>query len=51
MILKLNDLWNLNGTFNNTALIEAVKENHTEIVELLLRHENIDITIRNILNQ
>ncbi len=47
----MNYLWNLTGTFNDTALILAVKEGHKEIVELLIRQEGIDINIQGIINQ
>ena len=50
-IEKLNYLWNLTRTFNNTALILAANNVHKEIVELLLRQEGIDINIQDILNQ
>ena len=50
-IEKLNYLWNLTRTFNDTALICAASEGHKEIVELLIRQEGIDINIRGILNQ
>ena len=49
-IEKLNDLWNLFQTFNNTALLYAVYEGHKEIVEILLRQKSIDISMKNILN-
>ena len=50
-IEKLNDLWNLTRTFNDTALIFAAIRGHKEIVELLIRQEGIDINIQDILNQ
>ena len=46
----LNVLWNLIRAFNKAALIHAVINGNKEIVELLLRQENIDINIRDILN-
>ena len=50
-IEKLNYLWNLTRTFNDTALIWAAMEGHKEIVELLISQEGIDINIQDILNQ
>ena len=50
-IEKLNYLWNLTRTFNNTALIYAARYGHKEIVELLISQEGIDINIQDILNQ
>lgn len=43
-------LWNLIRAFNKVALIHAVINGNKENVELLLRQENIDINIRDILN-
>ena len=48
---NLNDLWNLARTFNKTALIFAASKGHKEIIELLLRHKDIDINIPDILIQ
>ena len=50
-IEKLNDLWNLTQTFNNTALIWAAAEGYKEIVELLIRQEGVGINLKDILNQ
>ena len=50
-IENMNDLWNLTRIFNNTALILAGMRGHTEIVELLIRQEGIDINIKDILNR
>ena len=50
-IEKLNYLWNLNQTFNKTALIHAAEEGHEEIVELLISQEGIDINMKDILKQ
>ena len=50
-IEKLNYLWNLNQTFNKTALIHATEEGHEEIVELLISQEGIDINMKDILKQ
>ena len=50
-IYKINYLYNLTSSFNNTVLICAVIKGHKEIVELLLRQEGIDINIQDILNQ
>ena len=47
----MDDLWNLNRTFNKTALIIAAYEGYKEIAELLIRHEGIDVNIQDILNQ
>lgn len=43
-------LWDSNGTFNNSALIEAAINGYIDIVDLLLRQESIDVNIKNILN-
>ena len=51
MIEILNDLWNSIRTFNVTALIWAVSNGQKEIVEMLLRHKDIDVNINDILNQ
>ena len=50
-ISNLNDFWDFLLTFNETALICAVSEGKTEIVELLLKQEGIDINMKDILNQ
>lgn len=47
----MNDLWNLNPTFNQTALIIAVEKKYKDIAELLLRHEGINVNKKDILNQ
>ena len=44
----LNTLWNLTGKFDNTALIHASFKGYTEIVEILLKQEDIDVNIRGI---
>lgn len=44
-------LWSLSQLFNDTALIIAVYHNQTEIVQLLLEHEGIDVNIKDILIQ
>ena len=51
MFEKLNDLWNLTQTFNWTALIWAAIKDHKEIIELLIRQEDIDINMKDILNR
>ena len=51
MISILNDLWNLFLVLNYTALLKAVTERYTEIVELLLKQEDIDINMKDILSQ
>ena len=38
-----NHFWNWNQSFNNTPLIYAERESHTEIVSQLLSQPNIDI--------
>ena len=43
--------WNSSLAFNMTALIYAVSEGHLEIVELLIRQEDIDINMKDIINQ
>ena len=47
----LNGLGNLTRTFNKTALIHATEIGYREIVEILLRQEDIDVNILDILNQ
>ena len=49
-IENLNDLWNLTGTFNKTALMYAVKAGHKEIAELLLKQKGIKINAKDIFN-
>ena len=43
--------WNSSLAFNMTALIYAVSEGHLEIVELLISQEDIDINMKDIINQ
>ena len=50
-IKKLNDLWNLTRTINETALICAIRNGNKEIVELLIKQEGIDVNIQDISNQ
>lgn len=47
-IKHFNDLWNSKITFNATPLIHAAREDHFEIVELLLSQEGIEIDCENI---
>ena len=47
----LNDLWNSIRTFNDTALIYAAKEEKTDIVEILLKQNGIDVNMKDILNK
>ena len=42
--------WNLSRIFNMTALILAAINGYKEIVELLIRQENIDINMTDIMN-
>ena len=49
-IENLNDLWDLYWIFNDSALLFAAKEGHVEIVQELISREDIDINIKNILN-
>ena len=46
----MNDLWILTETLNYTALILAASVGYKEIVELLMRQNDIDINIKPILN-
>ena len=46
-----NGLWNSICVFNDTALLFAVKNGHADIVEILLRYKDIDVNIKDILNQ
>ena len=46
-----DDSWDLTRLFNMTALIIATLFGQTEIVELLLEQEGIDINIKDIWNQ
>ena len=50
-IKYLNDLWNLTQVFNWMALMIAAYEVYTDIVELLLRQEGIDVNSKDIWNQ
>lgn len=50
-IEKENNLWNLSLGINKTALILAALEGNKEIVELLVRHKDIDINLKDITNQ
>ena len=47
----LNDLWNSIRTFNETALIVAIKNDYADIVEILLKQNGIDVNMKDILNQ
>ena len=47
----MNNFWNLTQTFNDTALFSAAEKGHTEIVEILLNQEDIDINMKDILNK
>ena len=51
MIEILNDLWNSIRTFNETALIVAIKNDYADIVEILLKQNGIDVNMKDILNQ
>ena len=44
----MNDLWDLTRTFNDTPLIYAALNGHSEIVETLLSQEGIEINCKNI---
>ena len=46
----MNVLWNLIQTFDMRALNFAAKKGYKEIVEMLLRQEDIDINAQEILN-
>lgn len=51
MIRILNCLWDSFRTFNWTILIYASNNGFRKVVELLLKRKDIDISIKDIINQ